>query len=204
MLLSLVLVWASVLFGVLFPPFFTAICVFLQLSLRARLGYRNSLLELNGTIKDNPRKFEKKVKSARKRLRRLVISFLIFSFVASYSLTGGCISFYEGYIGIKIKAIDLSVSTTLTRYFELDEACPPGPPCHIYATLPEDTATGVFINAQTHVDVHSITVKYDTKEWYEANGYCRNSVESWSYKLDHMETNGRRTIHVCTRKPTDS
>ena len=47
--------------------------------------------------------------------------------------------------------------------------CPPGPPCHLYATLPEDTAHDVFISTHTHISITNVTVFYDLEESHLLN-----------------------------------
>jgi hypothetical protein len=48
-----------------------------------------------------------------------------------------------------------------SRYFQYDKPCPPGPPCHLYATVPEDASYAVFINIHTHISISSnVSIHY--------------------------------------------
>ena len=49
----------------------------------------------------------------------------------------------------------------------LDDMCPVGPPCHVYATLPQDTAHDVFINVHTNKAHRKVYVLFDTAENYK-------------------------------------
>lgn len=191
--------WAPVgfsFFGVVLTPLMTAILMFLRFVIKIRSGYHSKVKKLYHTLRQtNTIAYAEEVTAARSSYRAKLVFFAILSFVCSYSLTGGCIAFYEDYVGLKIKALDLSVSTTLSRYFQLQDACPPGPPCHVYATLPEDATTAVFINAHTNVQHENIVIKYDTRDYYNANNNLRNSVDSSTIKLDFIEQRGRRSVH---------
>jgi hypothetical protein len=57
----------------------------------------------------------------------------------------------------------------------MKESCPPGPPCHMYVTVPEDVATSAFINVHTHKSIKSLTVLYDLEE-----NYIKNKVTGYS------------------------
>ncbi len=38
--------------------------------------------------------------------------------------------------------------------------CPPGKPCHVYATIPENATDNVFISVHTHKDVKELSLIY--------------------------------------------
>ncbi|MCQ8115589.1 fibronectin type III domain-containing protein, partial [Vibrio parahaemolyticus] len=59
----------------------------------------------------------------------------------------------------------------------------------------EDATTAVFINVHTNVEHENIVVKYDTKDYYEANHALRNNSTASTIKLDYLEQRGRRSVH---------
>lgn len=71
-----------------------------------------------------------------------------------------CLCFYNEEIGYYSHKLGFGINTMFTRMLMLDKACPPGPPCHLYTTLPEDSITSVFVNLHTHVDVENVTIHY--------------------------------------------
>jgi hypothetical protein len=183
-------------FGVLLTPFMSAVIMFLHFFVKIRSSYHSTMKKLfNGLRHTNTIAYSEEATSARSSYRWKIFIFSIISFISSYSLTGGCIAFYEDFVGLRIEAIDLSVSTTLSRYFQLADICPPGKPCHIYATLPEDATTAVFINLHTNIKHENIAVLYDTKDYYEANHNLRYSQGAATIKLDYLEQRGRRAVH---------
>ena len=63
-------------------------------------------------------------------------------------LKGVCICVFNDYYGVHIT--DAFVfSTEWTRANQITKVCPGSNLCHLYATLAEDTAHSVFINAHT-------------------------------------------------------
>jgi len=185
------------LFNVLLSPLVAAILMFGILFYRLVSRYFFNVLCLNQQLQQSmihQKVHSKKVSSLHSSYRRSLVLLLVVSLGVSFSLTGGCVAFYEDYVGLNILNI-ISFSTTLMRFLQLNDACPPGPPCHIYATLPEEASTGVFINIHT-ADIHeNVTILYDTKSQYEKNKVFRYSQAANVYKLSHLERRGRRTVH---------
>jgi hypothetical protein len=88
-------------------------------------------------------------------------------------------------------------SSALTRYIHLPKACPPGPPCQLYATLPFDTATSVFLNIHTHVDVKDITINYEVEATYNTTKTFTQKVTSSYYITpSQYDSTGERNIHT--------
>jgi phage-related holin len=65
---------------------------------------------------------------------------------------GGCVCFYNHNYGISIDS-DVELSTDFTRLNSIGTPCPEGDICHLYATVPEDTSTGVFFNVHAGIKV---------------------------------------------------
>ena len=74
---------------------------------------------------------------------------------------GVCICVFNDNYGIKINK-DFVFSTQWSRCQEIEKVCADGKLCHIYATLGEDTAHSVFINAHTGIDVGNLTITLTT------------------------------------------
>jgi len=64
-----------------------------------------------------------------------------------------CLTFYNAEVGYYNHKLGFGVNTYFTRMFQLKTSCPPGPPCHMYATVPEDPSYAFFLNLHTHKDV---------------------------------------------------
>jgi len=88
-------------------------------------------------------------------------------------------------------------SSAFTRRLYMDKVCPPGPPCQLYATLSFDTATTVFLNVHTHVDVKTITINYDTEEIYNNNNgkFTKQAQSSYYISPSGYDSTGERNIH---------
>lgn len=62
--------------------------------------------------------------------------------------------------------MDLTFSTKWTRnHWIPDSVCKDGAVCHIYATLPKNAATEVFINLHTGTDIKQIELELDGKKF---------------------------------------
>jgi len=71
---------------------------------------------------------------------------------------GLCLCYYNPGMGVVVGSS--SLSTRLTRLFTMPESCPSGPPCHVYLTLPDDSAHFAFLNVHTSPDYDVLTVHY--------------------------------------------
>lgn len=182
------------LFGVVLSPVSAALSMFFIFYNKMRQEYHYHQNKIEETLRfRNPAVYAKESSANRLSHRKKLLLVLFISFTLAFTFSGGCLAFYEEYVGFKVYVFNLS--TTFSRYFELNDACPPGPPCHIYATLPEDASTGVFINVQTNVQYEKISIFYDTKDYYDTTNSLRYSQEADTIKLDHLEQRGRRSVH---------
>jgi len=87
------------------------------------------------------------------------------------------------------------ISTKLYREAILDPICPPGPPCHVYATLSGDASTSFFLNIHTSIDTPEVNILYDTKEHYETFHSLRYNSPSTYWAFD-FEWTGARNVHT--------
>lgn len=72
-----------------------------------------------------------------------------------------CVAFYNDEIGYTSNFFGPAINTYWARWLELKQACPPGPPCHAYVTIPEDPTTAFFFNIHTHANLKgNVTVYY--------------------------------------------
>ena len=63
----------------------------------------------------------------------------------------------------------------------------------MYATVPEDTTTAVFINVHTSQEKGDIQIDYDTQEYYNENKKFRNMVQPTKFEFN-VETRGNRNV----------
>jgi hypothetical protein len=91
--------------------------------------------------------------------KALIIAALISIFLPLFFYKT-CISFYNDEIGYTSNFFGPALNTYWARLLELKRACPPGPPCHVYATIPEDPTTAFFLNMHTYPDIKSDVVVY--------------------------------------------
>lgn len=75
----------------------------------------------------------------------------------------------------------------------MKRACPPGPPCQLYATIPEDPAHAFFLNVHTHEDVSNVVVYY--REVNSPNVTDFLIVNAESYEYHGLEWKERRKVH---------
>ncbi len=71
-----------------------------------------------------------------------------------------CISFYNDEIGYTSNFFGPAINTYWARWLELKRSCPPGPPCHVYATIPEDPTTAFFLNLHTYTGITTKVIVY--------------------------------------------
>lgn len=111
-----------------------------------------------------------------------------------YFLDGMCVSFFNTLEGGMTVAKDTNANTAFTRRLFMDPACPIGSPCQVYATLPEDTSTGVILNFHTHASISSILIDYDEKTHYEKNGFLEKTAISQA-TIVSPDSIGKRAVH---------
>mmetsp|Transcript_12896 Transcript_12896/g.11017 ORF Transcript_12896/g.11017 Transcript_12896/m.11017 type:complete len:246 (-) Transcript_12896:1219-1956(-) len=120
----------------------------------------------------------------------IFISFaVIFSVAFPLATANTCVNFFN--TGYGFKYYDMGVSTTLTRYFQLDTICPEGTICHTYTTLPEDSSTAIFLNAHAGIDLTKIDFKYDTWANWDNNKFLTHNLTTTGFPYE-IETRGDR------------
>jgi len=128
---------------------------------------------------------------------------VVFSFAIPLALRDSCICIFSKDHGISILNGTAVFSTNLIRSFTVEKQCKEGAPCHVYATLPSNTSSSVFINVHTHIDVDAVKIEYDTLENYEKTGKLLFSADSYTYKLD-IEERGKRAVHTALLKELEA
>lgn len=113
---------------------------------------------------------------------------------ASIALEGSCQVWYEDTYGI----YDNTYATRLIREWQLPTMCPPGPPCHVYATLAEDASTEVFITAHTSKVHTNVSVCWQPASPSGKKGDPSSNVTcaiAKRFDVLKIEQNGQRFIH---------
>lgn len=72
----------------------------------------------------------------KKSLKKDLIIVAIISILVPLFCHRTCLCFYNDEIGYYNHLLGFGINTMFTRLFQLNKACPPGPPCHLYTTLP--------------------------------------------------------------------
>lgn len=103
-----------------------------------------------------------------------------------------CISLFNPPIGFYISGY-IDISTKFTRHISENDKCPPGPPCHFYATLPENSTTSVFINVHTNTKYNDVIFKYDEKSFHENYKTFQYNVTPSKY-VPVLESRGERHV----------
>ena len=86
------------------------------------------------------------------------------------------------------------ISTAFSRWLSVPKVCPHGKICHIYSTLPEDSATSVILNVHTGIDVTNLQASYDTTSNYQAYNSLGFNKTGIDLKME-IDVTGERYIH---------
>jgi len=113
---------------------------------------------------------------------------LLFTLIAPQLTAETCMNYFNTGYGTKFSG--LGISTTLTRYFQIDTVCKSGQICHLYATLPEETSTNVILNLHTGPDVKTLIVGFGL----ESDKKITANVTAQSYHVE-LESRGERYVH---------
>lgn len=73
-----------------------------------------------------------------KDLKKKIIKLVLISVLANLFMYRTCLCFYNVEIGYYNDVLGFGINTYATRLIQIEKSCPPGPPCHIYATTPEN------------------------------------------------------------------
>jgi hypothetical protein len=99
------------------------------------------------------------LKIDKKTKKQIWIAVLI-SVLANLFMYRSCLCFYNDDIGYYNPQLGFGVNTYATRLISLKKSCPPGPPCQMYTTVPENPEEAFFLNVHTHIDVKNVVVFY--------------------------------------------
>lgn len=112
----------------------------------------------------------------------------IYSATVPLLTTHTCLNFSNQGYGTKFDTFGLS--TAFSRYFQIKTVCPSGQICHLYATLPEDSATSAILNVHTAADVKKITIGYGV----HSHKKITTNITAQSFYVD-LEERGARYVH---------
>ena len=143
----------------------------------------------------------KKVLSTMSQLypRRVLAAFILIILISTLlnlSTYKSCMNDHsEHAYGVPLEDGKYTYSSAFTRLLSIPKVCPAGPPCHVYATLPFDTSSSVYINVHTHNDVNNITVSYATEqELMVQNGISQEAFTTYLVSPSY-DYKGERNIH---------
>lgn len=132
--------------------------------------------------------FYHKMAKNRAYLITMGIFIVFYSVGASVALEGASKVWHEDTYGL----FGNKYTTRILRQWQLPTMCPPGPPCHVYATLPEDASTSVFITAQTSLTHPNVSICWQPSNSSNSSLSCANSTR---FELTDVEPKGQRYIH---------
>ena len=104
-----------------------------------------------------------------------------------------CITFYNAEVGYYNDWVGFGMNTYLSRMASLKQSCPPGPPCQLYATVPEDPSYAFFLNLHTHQDVDKVIVYYQELHTSDPTAFKQVTAESYDYL--GLEWMASRKVH---------
>ncbi|CAD8159556.1 unnamed protein product [Paramecium octaurelia] len=116
---------------------------------------------------------------------------VFFSIFLPLAFQKGCLCVYNKAYGVDT-FLDLQFSSKWTRSNWLpDEVCPKGTLCHIYATLPEETSSEVFINVHSGTDIKELDAQFRFQD-SKINIKCDKIPFPSS-----VEERGQRNVFTC-------
>ena len=118
---------------------------------------------------------------------------LFFSIFIPFFFENTCISLFNPPIGFYF-ADYIDISTKMTRSISENYKCPSGPPCHIYATLPENATTGVFINFHTNIEHNDAVVLWDDLPFYDHFATLKYTSHPKKFR-PQLEAKGERNVY---------
>lgn len=122
------------------------------------------------------------------------ILIIFFSIFIPFFFQNTCISLFNPPIGFHF-ADYIDISTKITRSISENYKCPTGPPCHVYATLPENATTSVFINFHTNVEHNDAVVQWDDLPFYEHFGVLKYTAIPKKF-VPKLEAKGERNVYA--------
>jgi hypothetical protein len=127
-----------------------------------------------------------------KTVKQIKVALLI-ALLSNMFMYRSCLCFYNDDVGYYNPHFGFGINTYATRLTQLHKSCPPGPPCHVYATVPENPEEAFFLNIHTHVDVKEVTVYYRELDSPDPNDF--RSVVADSLEYEGLEWLAKRMVH---------
>lgn len=105
-----------------------------------------------------------------------------------------CLCVFNDRYGVTVQK-NYQLSTQFTRASR-GKICKDGAICHVYATLPEDTDTSVFLNIQTGTDIQNVTVSMlQITDSGPASPSLGDYVQATKFAVgETLEFNGQRNL----------
>ncbi|EAS06851.1 metallophosphoesterase (macronuclear) [Tetrahymena thermophila SB210] len=180
-----------------FQVIWTSVSILLMIGIYAAKYYVDTHTEEHYHQYVNESQRQETITYSKKPSKKTIIAQLLYCILVPSFFHNTCLAFYNDNIGYYNELLGFQINTQFTRIFQLNDSCPPGPPCHLYATLPENTANDVFINIHTNKAINNVTVYYDLEEYYLNNktAQLRNQQSSVLFELDYVESKGQRNVH---------
>lgn len=117
---------------------------------------------------------------------------IFFSIFLPFLFENSCVTFHNPKIGFSLGSADLS--TKITRQTSENEKCPAGVPCHVYATLPENTTNSVFLNFHTNQKHGDAQVFNDSLDHYLVQKTLRYKINVKRFDPE-LESIGSRYVY---------
>lgn len=114
---------------------------------------------------------------------------VFYSLFLQLAFSGTCVALHNDAAPFGIVNTKFSINTKMMRSMYGD-SCPPGPPCHFFAILPENSSSTVLVHLHTNNEIESIH--------FALNGSSNQEFisDQQVYKIRNIEKGGQRNIHI--------
>lgn len=126
-------------------------------------------------------------------VKKKIVKMAVISTLCVLFMYKTCLCFYNMEIGYYNNLLGFGINTYFTRLFQLEQSCPPGPPCQMYTTVPENPEEAFFLNVHTHVDVQSVIVSY--RELNSTDVMSFTNVTASTINYEGLERKTARNVH---------
>ena len=125
--------------------------------------------------------------------KKKIIKMAVISTLCVLFMYKTCLCFYNMEIGYYNHLLGFGINTYFTRLFQLEQSCPPGPPCQVYATVPQDPEVAFFLNVHTHTDVKELIVSYRELNSSDVTSFINVTASTIYY--EGLEWKTARNVH---------